>query len=973
MRVGVLKRSLLIVGALSTALVGTARADDLSVTTSIATPQKTSAAKNGTPGNIDVQSGGAISISTAGAAVTVDSNNALTNEGTISNSANSDAIGVHLLGGFTASLTTTGAIVASPLQTGTGNVGILLDGAGSFTGAITLSSGTTINVSGVNSIGVAINAPVIGDVTQGASITNFGAGAAGVIITAPITGMFTNAGSVVTSGTTTYDNTKIDPEAGYGMALGASVSGGFLNFGPVDSSDTSGSAAITTIGSKPALYISPSIAGAPAANLELGIFNDATNAGYSFINRGSVAGGGNDPGVNATGMRIEGTASLKTIFDGGIYNRGTIRGDATSSNVTATSVAAAAADGTGLAIGANGIVPFLQNDGTITGTTQGPKGGKAVGLLIEAGGSLPQLENTSFITAIGNTTDSTITNLSVYGIQDLSGTLTNIINLGSISATGTALDAGSTLVAADLSHASSAVSFFNSGTVTGVIDFGSGANTFTIDGATALASGRFHAASGGTLEIDINNGKFQSDDTKATTVSVGSGGTTEFALNQTSSAAALISATGDVNFASGAKVTLTPTTFLPATGTYTLVSAGGTLSFDDFSGATQLPLPFLFTGGFVHDAHNLTLNLTRKSAAVLGLSGNVATIYEPAAAAAAFDDDLGQHLLALDSASAVQQTLDTMLPNIGIGSRALTVAVTDQATGPIGARQRGLVTAPKQGLGFWSQQFYDDVQAGTSSTSRSYFGSGYGIAMGAEWGATRTARYGVGYSFFAGQVTEKYPRTSKEDMSLNMLSFYSGWRAQNFFFTPQLDAGIANFTGDRMVTAGGFSRIADGDWSAYVASGGFSTGYVLSFGPLQIIPQISLDGLYLHQTAYSETGGGQGIDMNVGKQDVRSLRLFAGVVAQGVFPVEEGRLQPQILAGWSHEFENNTPVIDVSFQALPGSPFALVGPTADPSKLIGGASFSYIFNNWSAGLNYDASRASGSLAQSATMNLTSKF
>jgi outer membrane autotransporter protein len=206
-----------------------------------------------------------------------------------------------------------------------------------------------------------------------------------------------------------------------------------------------------------------------------------------------------------------------------------------------------------------------------------------------------------------------------------------------------------------------------------------------------------------------------------------------------------------------------------------------------------------------------------------------------------------------------------------------------------------------------------------------------------------------------------------------MFTLYSGWRLQNFFFTPQANAGLASFTGHRIVTVGSLSRIADGDWNAYVASGGFSTGYVMNFGAIQIIPQISIDGLYLYQSGYSETGGGDGINLNVSKQDMRSVRLFAGVVAQGAFALEEGRLQPQILAGWSHEFESDAPVIDASFQALPGSPFALVGPTSDPSKLIGGASFSYIFNNWTAGLNYDATRDSGSLAQSATVMLTSKF
>lgn len=968
-----MKRRVLLFGALSGALAGSAWADDLTVSTGLNTPQRTSAAKNGTPGNIIIESNGSVSITTPGAAVTVDSSNTLTSAGQIANSSASGPVGIHILGGITSAISVTGSVSAGASDTSTGSFGVLLDGPGTFTGGISFTNPSSINVLGAGATGMALLSPIAGNVTQGATMTGFGAGATGLLAKAPIDGFLTNAGNIVVGGTATFDVTKIDPEAGSGIAIGASITHGFQNAGPATADDTTVSAGVTTIGSRPAVYISPSVAGSAAADLTLGLFDDATVSGFSFINRGSIAGGVNDPGLNINGLRIEGSGAFATTLVGGIYNRGTIRADSTSSNLSATSVSSAAANATALAIGPKASVPYLQNEGVITATTAGPAGGQVTGLLIEAGGSLPQIINTSFITGIGNTSDPSITNLSVYGIRDLSGTLTKITNFGTISAAGTQLDAGSVLVAADLSNTTAAITFNNSGSVLGTVAFGKGANSFVVDGTTAVASGRFHATAGGTLDIDVKNGKFQSDATQATNVSLEAGSTTEFSLNQKSTAAPLITATNNVDFATGAKVTLAPTSFLPDAGNYTLVTAAGALTFGNFAASTQLPVPFLFTGGFTHDDHNLFLTLTRKPASALGLSGNLAAIYEPASAAATLDNDLGQHLLALDSAASVQETLGTMLPQIGVGSRALMVAATDQATGPIGGRQRALVTQPKQGLGFWSQQFYNDVNSGTSANTRSYFGSGYGVAMGAEWGTAQTGRLGVGYTYFTGQVTEKFPRTSKEDVSVNMLSAYGGWRAQNFFFTPQANAGIAFFTGRRLVTVGGFSRTSEADWTAYMASGGFSTGYVMNFGPVQVIPQISVDGLYMHQGKYAESGGGQGIDLNVGSVESRSLRLFAGVVAQGAFRVEDGVLQPQVLAGWSHEFLDNTPVIDASFQALPGSPFALVGPTAEPSRVIGGASFSYVFNNWSAGLNYDAARTSGSMAQSATVMVTSRF
>jgi uncharacterized protein with beta-barrel porin domain len=103
------------------------------------------------------------------------------------------------------------------------------------------------------------------------------------------------------------------------------------------------------------------------------------------------------------------------------------------------------------------------------------------------------------------------------------------------------------------------------------------------------------------------------------------------------------------------------------------------------------------------------------------------------------------------------------------------------------------------------------------------------------------------------------------------------------------------------------------------------------------------------------------------------VRLFAGVIAQTEFMLDDGILKPQILAGWSQELISDRPVIDASFEAVAGSDFSVVGPKSSDSRLIGGASFQYLFDNWSAGFNYDAAQTSGAFAQSATVTMTSRF
>ena len=133
-----------------------------------------------------------------------------------------------------------------------------------------------------------------------------------------------------------------------------------------------------------------------------------------------------------------------------------------------------------------------------------------------------------------------------------------------------------------------------------------------------------------------------------------------------------------------------------------------------------------------------------------------------------------------------------------------------------------------------------------------------------------------------------------------------------------------------------------------------------------------MDGLYLREGTYSELGAG-GTGLSLKSQNQQSVRSFAGVLGQGTYSWNNGNLQPQLLVGWSHEFMNSPATIDGSFEAAPGSPFHLVGPTVEPNRIIGGASFAYILGNWSAGVNYDASASTGTLAQSATISLSSRF
>ena len=186
------------------------------------------------------------------------------------------------------------------------------------------------------------------------------------------------------------------------------------------------------------------------------------------------------------------------------------------------------------------------------------------------------------------------------------------------------------------------------------------------------------------------------------------------------------------------------------------------------------------------------------------------------------NDAYGAALLALTDNDSIKAAVASTLPDIGGGMRSLSISMTDQATGVIGSRQRSLVTAADPTTNefrFWGQEFYNNVSDTGSTGETGYGGAGQGVAFGAEWGALSTGRYGVAYSFFTSEETERHPVDNKTDGDWNLVSAYAGWRAQNFFVSPEISIGAGSFLGRRTITAGNIT-------SATQTASSYSTGYI---------------------------------------------------------------------------------------------------------------------------------------------------
>lgn len=447
------------------------------------TPIATSTATGSAADDIRVTADGSIKPTAAGAIVTIDSNNKLTNAGTLSTNNVSDSVGVLILGGRTGSLTNSASIslledytptdsdsdgdLDGAFAQGSNRFGVRLTNAGTFTGDIVNDAAGVISVEGNNSAGILLEGPVVGNITNLGSVSIIGDNARGVRIAAPVTGKVTLGGTITVQGVgataqdiasningalvlqgaasaTGYRSTsrpttldamnKLDADdllqGGPTVRIAGDVTGGVLLQGSNYSSKvgTDGNTVITTVASSSsgtssinAFGAAPALQiGSTSQNVTLGAVGTGDNA-FGLIAKGSISGAGVYNGVTATAVSIGAGGGRTTTLTGGLRNDGQI----TASTYEATA--------TGVILNSGAVADQVLNRGSITASAASFAGSgvtaAARGLVLGAGSSTSTLNNSGSISAsrTGETGDA-------VAVLDQAGTLKTITNTGAIRA-----------------------------------------------------------------------------------------------------------------------------------------------------------------------------------------------------------------------------------------------------------------------------------------------------------------------------------------------------------------------------------------------------------------------------------------------------------------------------------------------------------------------------------------------------------
>lgn len=502
------------------------------ISNAVTQPVRTSTIKGGAPDSITIASAGSVKPA-SGVAVTMDSNHAVTNQGTIAVSNANDSIGIRALADTTGDIVNSGTITIDepyaptdtdndgdldgPFALGSNRFGIRTEGA--HTGKVTNSG--KITVEGNDSAGIWLGGPlngafthdgttnVLGDRTTGiradaitgavrlaGTVGAQGEGAVGAHFAGDVTGAMVVQGVITSTGyrytTAPADPSKLDADdllqGGSALLIEGDVTGGIvLAVAPKDNNKDDpdedkdgiedakeGNAAVTSFGEAPAMVI-----GAAGRDIAIGPVA-GTSSQYGLIIEGAVNGNGVYAGVDGNGLLIGGRGGAVTIANG-IGVSGTITAASKDANATA------------LRLGAGANVPQVHVSGTISAGGGNSTTAVATAVQVDAGASLGTLRNAGTIraTAAGE-------NGTAVAIRDLSGGLTLIENSGAIAATGAKVDSDRN-IAIDLSANTTGVTVrqtqvgagITAPSIAGDVRFGSGSDTLDIADGTVKGTVNF--------------------------------------------------------------------------------------------------------------------------------------------------------------------------------------------------------------------------------------------------------------------------------------------------------------------------------------------------------------------------------------------------------------------------------------------------------------------------------------------------
>jgi hypothetical protein len=840
---------------------------------------------------------------------------------------------------------------------------------------------------------------------------------------------FYNRGTISAGSSNANDSTQAIFIGGGNTIATTTLTGGFFNAGNVFAvaTDLKGAAVTRSvalnIGSY--AYIGATLNGSVFSGDLYSISEPAPGSySYQYMNTGSTAK-----------TLVQDQAAIVNSTEGG------------SGSIIATVAGASDGEADAILIANTAYVPSIINQGTISAIATTTDTADTQSLLARAivdnSGSLTFIENNGLISAAVTTLDNNTQQAIAIDLRsdtfgEPAGQGVVILDQASVTANSSARIIGDILFGTgdqqivDVEGASTT----NTASITGNIAYGGGSiagSDLLIVGMDGTVTGKITSDS--TLGVDVtvrDRGTLNLlNDTTALNAydfDVQAGGTLNLTVLETFKSGIiniLDTAPNSGRLDTGALLNITYGSFVGTTSDFILMSGPTGSIFVPDAGIYQQEilnkLPFLFDPNFTtltvqHGValpdgdlgDEFVLHVVPKNAAALGLTGYAAQLLPLANQALANDDLLGAAFVnGITNQKQAQIAYNEMAPDVSGGARAIAIALTDQSSGPVAARQRILRMYGKQDgeTTLWGEEFAEFVQdPGDKSTGQTGFKDhGFGFVLGLDGGDPKTGWYGGAFSFYSGDIVEPLPRDSHTNTLWYMLTGYTDWRGKGLFLDTKADIGYMDLKSKRFVdltipNASGtgstlFKDEADGHRPGIVGALGVTTGAILEYGSTTFTPQLSIDGMSMREEGYTEshggglvngtspTGNGKGMDLSTQSYYASSLRAFIGTEVREDLNFGGFFVQPDIRLGYRYDFLNDPTKLKFNFADVgtnstptPGPTFTLVGPDPAQGNFVAGASISATTDAWSLGANFDFIRGTnGATTEVGTVHLLGRI
>ncbi|MBP2158229.1 MULTISPECIES: autotransporter outer membrane beta-barrel domain-containing protein [Asticcacaulis] len=735
--------------------------------------------------------------------------------------------------------------------------------------------------------------------------------------------------------------------------------------GQVDSDQ--GTANITNYGSAPALRI-----GSATTATTLGGVTYASTAvsppavNYGLLIRGGITGAGVYTGINGTAVQLGGLGQAVTIANGiGVYN--------TTGVISATS---GGGNATGLLVGAGLSTPRLDiNKGTIratiatvtTGTTTNGTttyttvgaGTTARAIDIAAGANLAVIDIAAGSSVQATATGSTA---NAAAIRDQSNTLTTLNNKNIIAATITASDdngdgvadtlvnrpvaidtrtntVGLTLTQTDTAPTDSdadkaiAAPFIvgdillgsggdaiaqNGGTISGNIDFGAGANSYILTGASTYFG---KLSSTGTVALDIGGTSAAAltagTRLNLTTLHVGDKATLGITLDTTAPTTPVFAATGTAVFDNGATLNIALNNVLLTPQSFTVMTASN-INLGNMATTLDGRTPYVYHADLTTDAAKTTLsaNFRLKTQAEAGFTDNEYAAFLPVMNAVKQDAAATAAIMSTLTKDAFDPIYNQYLPDYS-GETAITLAQGHESlTQGLGS----LTVIPNNDGGqYWLQEygFRNERERGDTA---GFEATGFSFAGGRETAMGDKSMVGVYLAYTSTTPIDSFA-IGNEDLVASDLTIGGYWRMRSGGFKgwAHVGAGFAQFESTRELLSKQVAHVAESEWNGYSYSAGIGASVDYRAGFFNVTPALTADFFGLNEEERSETGGGDYFNLDVASRDskIASAKALVNVSYTRWF------IRPELWIGWKQSVAGDLGDTVANFKG--GTAFTLNG------------------------------------------------